>query len=124
MYMGQEVKSGSAMMFQGEYFDSEGRRYYKGMWPCTFKYIEDGKFYIEVDGKMYYHKKLNNNSIWRFLVLNGKKVPNPITEDDVKAAKILLIVAMAVTSICKLNFLWWTLEIAIYIIYANDKKYS
>lgn len=122
MYMGQEVKSESKMIFEGEYFDKEGNRYYKGMWPCTFKYIEDGKFYIEVDGKLYYHKKLKNN-IWRFMVLNGKNIPNPITEDDIKAARILLVLAMAVTSIFKLNFVWWILEIIIYLDYVKDKKY-
>ena len=123
MYMGQDIKSGSEMMFQGEYFDELGNRYYKGYWPCIFKYVEDEKFYIEVDGKMYYHKGLNNN-IYHFKKLNGKKVPSPVTEDDVKSGTILLLIIMAVTSIFKANIVLWIIELVIYFNWANKKKYD
>lgn len=124
MYMGEEIKSGSEMMFQGEYFDEQGNRYYKGYWPCTFKYVEDGKFYIEVDGKMYYHKGLNKNSIYHFKKLNGKKIPSPVTEEDVKSGTILLLIIMAVTSIFKANVVLWIIELVIYFNWANKKKYD
>lgn len=123
-YMGQEVKAGSKMIFTGEYFDKNGKRYYKGMWPCTFKYVEDNKFYIEVDGNIYYHKKLNNNSIWRFTVLNGEKIPNPATEDDITVARIILILVIVGTSIFKCNIVLWVIEFIIYANYVKRKKYS
>ncbi|MGM9619670.1 MAG: hypothetical protein ACI3W8_07560 [Oscillospiraceae bacterium] len=124
MYMGQEVKSGSVMMFRGDYFDEHGNRYNKGFWPCTFKYKEGDRFYIEVDGKLYYHKKLNDNSIYHFRVLNGKKIPNPITEDEVKAGTILLILVMAVSAIFKDNILLWIFELAYYFNWSYHKKYD
>lgn len=124
MFGDQEVKSESEMMFKGEYFDEKGNRYYKGYWPCIFKYVEDDKFYIEVDGKMYYHKKLNSNSICYFKKLNGKKVPSPVTKDDVKYGTILLLIIMAVTSIFKANVVLWAIELIIYFNWANHKKYD
>ena len=123
MYMGQKVQSGSRMIFQGEYFDLDGGRHYKEMYPCTFKYVEDGKFYIEVDGKLYYHKKLNYNSIHYFVELNGKKIPNPVTEDDVKAGTIFLIFIMAITSIFKGAIILWIFELIFYFVWANSKKH-
>ena len=123
VYMGQEVHAGSKIVFRGEYFDIDGTRHYKEYWPCIFKYVEDGKFYIDVDGKLCYHKNLDRK-IHRFMVLNGKKIANPATEDDVRAAFILLLIVMAATSIFKCNFAWWAFEIMIYYNYANSKKYT
>lgn len=123
VYNNQLVWAESRMMFRGEYFDLNGNRHYKESWPCTFKYVEDGKFYIEVDGKLYYHKKLNYNSIWYFIELNGKKIPNPVTEDDVKAGSIFLIFVMAVTSIFKGAIVLWIIELIGYFSWAKQKKY-
>jgi hypothetical protein len=111
------------MIFSGEYFDKEGNRYYKEYWPCIFKYIDGDKFYIEVDGQLYYHQNLKKN-IRRFMVLNGNKIPNPATKDDITTATIFLIIVMAVTSIFKCNFLLWALELFVYFNYIIDKKYT
>jgi hypothetical protein len=124
MYMGQEVRSGSEIVFRGEYFDEQGNRYYKGYWPCTFLYKQDGKFYIEVDGKTYYHNNLARDNIYHFKKLNGKKMPNPVTEDDVKAGTILLLIIMAVTSIFKGNVFLWIIELIVYFNWVNHKKYD
>lgn len=111
-------------MFKGEYFDLQGNRYGQSFYPCTFKYLQDGKFYIEVDGKLYYHKNLNNNNIYYFKVLNGRKIPNPCTEDEVKAGRMLLILIMVVSSIFKGNIGLWIIELAYYFNWAYHKKYD
>lgn len=122
-YMGQEVRSGSVMIFQGEFFDDAGKREYREYGTCTFKYIEDGKFYIEVEGKLWYHKELNRH-IRRLKILNGKKIPNPAVEDEIKAGTILLIIIMAVSTIFKANIAWWICELFFYFQWVNGKKYS
>lgn len=124
LWDGQEIHSGSEMMFKGEYFDNDGNRYYKGYWPCTFKYIEDKKFYIEVDKKIYYHNNLTDNNIYHFKKLNGKKIPSPVTEDDVKSGTILLLIVIAITSIFKCNIVLWVIELIVYFKWANEKKYK
>ena len=84
------VYSGSKMTFSGEFFDLNGSRDYKAFYPCEFKYMQGDKYYIEVDGKLCWTKDFKKK-IERFTVLNGKNIPNPVTEDEVKSGRILLL---------------------------------
>ena len=122
-YGDKVVNSGSKMIFRGEYFDTHGERYYKSYWPCEFRYVEGDKYYIEVDGHLYYCKDLKRK-IERFIVLNGKKIPDPTTEDDVKIATIVLVVVMAASTIFHGNFLLWIIELIVYFTYINKLKYG
>ena len=62
--------------------------------------------------------------IERFTVLNGKNIPNPVTEDEVKSGRILLLLIMAVTTIFNGNVFLWILELIIYHNWAKHKKYN
>lgn len=117
------VYSGSKMIFSGEFFDLNGNRDYKAFCPCTFKYVQGDKYYIEVDGKLCWSKDFKRK-IERFTILNGEKIPNPITEDEVKSGRILLLLIMAVTTIFNGNVFLWILELIIYHNWANHKKYD
>lgn len=117
------VHSGSEMIFSGNFFDLNGNIYYKGFYPCIFKYIQGDKYYIEVDGKLYWTKRINLR-IERFKVLNGEKIPNPITEDEVKSGFILLLFVMAISSIFKGNVGLWIFEIIYYLNWSYHKKYD
>ena len=124
-YKDMEIPSGTKLTFAGEYFYlDDGARDYSGVHsPCVFKYFEDGKFYIEINGRMAYCKRLQDK-ILRILVLNGRKVPNPAVKDDVNIATIALIAAMAVSTIFHGNFLLWVLELVVYFVYTNKLKYD
>ena len=98
-------------------------RNYKAFYPCVFKYLQGDKYYIEIDGKLCWCKDFKRK-IERFTVLNGKKIPNPITEEEVKSGTILLILIMAVTTIFKGNIFLWIIELIIYFNWANHKKYD
>ena len=117
------VYSGSKIIFSGEFFDMNGNRNYKAFYPCVFKYLQGDKYYIEIDGKLCWCKDFKRK-IERFTVLNGKKISNPITEEEVKFGTILLILIMAVTTIFKGNIFLWIIELIIYFNWANHKKYD
>lgn len=117
------VSSGSKIIFSGEFFDSSGNRQYKYNYPCIFKYMQGDKYYIEVDGKLCWCKDFKKK-IERFAILNGKKIPNPCTEEDVKAGQFFLIFVMVISSVFKGNVLLWIIELAYYFIWVNHKKYD
>ena len=117
------VYSGSKMTFSGEFFDLNGNRDYKAFYPCEFKYMQGDKYYIEVDGKLCWTKDFKKK-IERFTVLNGKNISNPVTEDEIKSGRILLLLIMAVTTIFYGNVFLWILELIIYHNWAKHKKYD
>lgn len=124
LYDGKIVNSGSEIEFFGEFFHLDGRREYGGVWsPCIFRYIENDIYYIEIHGELCYCKDFKKK-INRFKILNGEKVPNPATEDDVRSGTILLLIIMAVTSIFKGNIVLWIIELVLYFNWANNKKYN
>lgn len=122
-----KVYSGSKLYIHGEYFDKDGKRDYKGYWPCTFLYTKGDDAYINLDGEVYRCPHIQSK-ISRIAKLNDgiseKKIANPATEEDVRIAKYALIAAMGTTSIFKFNFLWWILELIVYLGYTNKKKYD
>lgn len=123
IYMGQEVKTGSKMIFSGEFFDLNGNRYYKSYWLCEFRCIQDDKYYIKVGGKLCWCRNFKK-MIERLVVLNGKKIPDPVTENEVKSGAILLVLIMVVTTIFKGNVGLWIVELVCYFNWAYHKKYD
>ena len=121
MYGQQIVNAESEVIFGGEFFDENNVRYYREYYIAKFKFLQEGKYYIEIGGKLCWCYNLPNK-IYRFATLNGKKIPNPVTDDDVKAGRILLILIMAVSTIFKCNIVLWIFEIIYYIQWANNKK--
>lgn len=123
-YMGKEIKTGSKIEFFGEFFYPDGRRAYGGVWsPCIFKYVVDDVYYIEINGELCYCRDFKKK-IHRFILLNGEKNPNPVTEDEVKSGTILLVIIMTVTSIFKGAIGLWIIELIVYFKWVNKKKYN
>jgi hypothetical protein len=114
MYGQQIVKSESEFIFGGEFFDLNNVRYYRDYYIAKFKFIQYNKYYIEIGGKTCWCNDLPNK-IYRFATLNGNKIPNPATGDEVKSGRILLFLIMAVSSIFKCNVVLWIIEIIYYL---------
>ena len=121
MFGNQIVYSGSEVIFGGEFFDMQGVRYYRDYWLSEFKFLCNDKYYIEIGGKLCWCKELPNK-IYRFATLNGQRIPNPVTEDDVRAAKMLLCLIMVVSFFLKGNILFMVAEVIYYLMWADNKK--
>ena len=127
IYNHEKIYTGSEIYVEGKLFDMNNELIeWVGHKSATFKYIDDNKIYLDVDGKQVYGKSditKGRLKVQYLITKNGKPVPDPRGQEDVDLATIGLAAAMGVSSIFVGAPLWWATELYYYMKYRKKKLY-
>lgn len=131
IYYGRTIISGDVIKMWGNFTNDNGdfiaTEFCK---EIKFLYVENGRFYIEVNGSDIYphaHGVYSSRfpiNITRVVISNRHKVPNEMKKDDISIGWIAYIAIMAISTIFKENIGLWILWTVVFFVWRHSKLYK